>query len=58
MYKKFYVPDATFHFNRRWKSSLPPSSAELELAELRRVHGNVEGARIHRERVARGQVQV
>ena len=37
------------NFRRRWSSPLPPSPAELRLAELRREHGNAAGTRIFRD---------
>ena len=38
--------------NRRWTSPYPSTPAETRLAELRRVHGNITGTRIHRVELA------
>ena len=51
-------PAKNRHFYRRWRPHVPPSPAEIELAKLRLVLGNIEAARIFRKRVARGQVQL
>jgi len=40
------------NFRRRWASPLPPSPAELRLAELRRSLGNAEGTRVFREEMS------
>jgi hypothetical protein len=46
------------NFNQLWESPYPPSLAEIELAELRAIHGNAAGAKIFRERLQHGQVRV
>ena len=48
MYSKIYAPDGDRHFNTDWEAKLPPSQAEIRLAQLRQIHGNAEGTRIYR----------